>query len=89
VSLARTAAGKLAQAPREFARAPGKFAKSSRMRALRMLWAASRGWSIAATDPDLILLRRVTFRPVVTALRRIGLCDGLKDAFCGLNLLPQ
>lgn len=48
----------------------------------------AQGRRYAATDPDLILLRRVTFRPVVTALRRINLWDGLEPVFRGLNLLP-
>jgi hypothetical protein len=48
-----------------------------------------QGRRYAATDPDLIALRRVVFRPVVSALRKINLWHGLEDTFKGLDLVER
>lgn len=47
----------------------------------------AEGRRYAATDPELVLFRRVVFKPVVTALRRIDMWDGMEDVFRKLNLV--
>jgi hypothetical protein len=49
----------------------------------------AQGRRYAATEPELVLLRRVVFRPVVTALHRIGMWNGMEDVFYGLDLLAR
>jgi hypothetical protein len=49
----------------------------------------AQGRRYAATEPELVLLRRVVFRPVITALRRINMWDGMEDVFYGLDLLAR
>jgi hypothetical protein len=49
----------------------------------------AQGRRYTATDPELILFRRVVFKPVVTAVRRINMWDGMEDVFRKLKLVAD
>jgi hypothetical protein len=49
----------------------------------------AQGHRRAASDPDLVGLRRIVFRPVVRALQRIGMWDDLQEAFQSLDLIAR
>ena len=49
----------------------------------------AQGHRYAASDPDLVGLRRIVFRPVVRALQRIGMWDDLAETFQSLDLVAH
>jgi hypothetical protein len=49
----------------------------------------AQGHRHAASDPDLVGMRRIVFRPVVRALQRIGLWDGLEETFQRMDLIAR